>query len=255
MKTDLNVVCTKWGDLYGPEYVNRLYRSVLRNTQRRVNFFCVTNEPHSIDPSINCVELKKFPFHEDLTIAQSAAPKKNGAFKKVAMFEPGLLPIKGPVLAFDLDVIISGSIDALADFSPGHVTMPPPFSQSSKRPTLGEGSVIKFDPELHSFLFEDLAKSTASMVHQSRGSEQSYTSASAHKRGLFSTFPKDWVVSFKRHCRPSRPMNLFSPPRLPDTAKVVCFHGSPSIEDAINGFASDLLHRTKPAPWISQHWK
>jgi hypothetical protein len=181
--------------------------------------------------------------------------KKDGAYKKIAMFEPGLLPVTGAVLAFDLDVVITGSIDALVDFAPGHVAMSNPFAFSAKRPTLGEGSVIKFEPEFHGFLFYDLAYATTSMVQESYGSEQSYTSGRAHANGLFSPFPNDWIVSYKHHCRPRRPLNAFMAPKEPDTAKVVCFHGRPNIQEAIDGFKSDFFHKIKPAPWIRQHWQ
>jgi len=254
MSKALNVVCAKWGSLYSGEYVNRLYRGVLRNSMRDVNFFCVTDDTTGIDRDIDCLGLKDFSFQSALVNAQKKAPKKNGAYAKVAMFEPGLLPVSGPVLAFDLDVVISGSIDQLADFAPGHVAMAPPFANSSRRPTLGEGSVIKFEPEHHGFLFSDIATETELMVRNSRGSEQSYTSRRAHARGLFSPFPKEWVVSFKHHCRPVRPFNNVIAPHKPKTAKVVCFHGRPNVDEARDGFASDFFHRTLPAPWIAQNW-
>lgn len=255
MMSSLNVVCAKWGNIYGADHVNRLYAGVLRNSTQHVNFFCVTDDSSDVDSAITCIELKKFAFQDALTRAQRSAIKKNGAYRKIAMFEPGLLPVKGAVLAFDLDVVITGPIDALASFAPGHVAMPSPFAFSHKRPTLGEGSVIKFEPEHHGFLFTDIATSTALMVQESHGSEQSYTSGRADAHGLFSPFPKEWVVSFKHHCRPTRPMNAFIAPKKPETARVVCFHGRPNIQEAIDGFKSDFLHKTKPAPWIAQNWK
>lgn len=255
MTKSLNIVCAKWGSAYSADYVNRLHRGALRNSTRHVKFFCVTDDPRGVDSDITCIELKKFAFQDDLTRAQECAVKKNGAYKKIAMFEPGLLPVTGAVLAFDLDVIISGPIDDLANFAPGHIAMPPPFAASSKRPTFGEGSVIKFEPEHHGFLFSDIATSTALMVQESYGSEQSYTSGRAKAYGVFSPFPKEWVVSFKHHCRPAQPLNAFMSPKKPKAAKVVCFHGRPSIQEAIDGFKSDFLHKTKPASWIAQHWK
>jgi hypothetical protein len=251
----LTVVCAKWGNQFSAEYVNRLYRAVLRNSARQVNFICVTDDPASIDRAIDCRGLNAFTFQDVLAQAQQVAPKKNGAYKKIAMFEPSLLDVSGPVLALDLDVVITGCLDPLVDFAPGHVVMPQPFTDSAKRPTYGEGSVIKFEPENHGFLFADMARSPAVMVAQSRGSEQSYTSASEHRRGLFSLFPRDWVASFKRHCRPARPLNAFRAPKEPESAKIVCFHGRPNIDEAIDGFAADFLHKTLPAPWIKRHWK
>lgn len=255
MADALNVVCANWGNAYGAKYVNRLFGGVRRNSSRKLNFYCVTDDSTGLDIAITPIALKPFPFQEKLEEAQLAAPKKDGAYTKIAMFAPDLFSVTGPVLAFDLDVVITASIDPLADFAPGQVVMAPPFSNNSRRPTFGEGSVIKFEPNHHGFLYTDLANDTEAMVRNSRGSEQSYTSARAHERGVFSTFPDDWVVSFKRHCRPKRPFNAFRTPNQPANAKVICFHGRPSIPEAVAGFKSDFFHKTSPAPWISQFWK
>lgn len=254
MTSLLSVVCAKWGKLYGADYVNRLYRGVLRNTQRDVNFVCVTDDSTGIDSAITCLDLKAFSFSDTLEKAQSVAPKRNGAYTKLAVFKDGFLPFSGPALALDLDVIITGSLDHLADFAPGHIAMAPPFARSSKRPTFGEGSVIKFEPEHHGFLFSDMANATEEMVRTSHGSEQSYTSGRAIARGMFTPFPNDWVVSFKRHCRPKRPLNFFMAPTQPKSASVVCFHGSPNVEQAIEGVTAGLFKRTRPAPWVADHW-
>ena len=252
---NLNVVCIKWGNLYGAEYVNRLYYGTQRHSKRNVKFFCVTDDRTGIDTDITCLALKELPFQTALDNAQKQAPKKDGAFKKVAIFESGFLPVTGPVLALDLDVVITGAIDQLSDFAPGHVAMAPPFSKKGRIPTYGEGSVIKFEPDHHGFLFSDIANSTSEMVAQALGSEQTYTSTRSKNRELFTPFPDDWVVSFKRHCRPHGLSRAFRAPRKPPNAKVICFHGRPKIEEAIAGYGSNLTKRVLPAPWIADDWQ
>ena len=37
-----NIVCIKWGTLFGPEYVNRLYSGVRRNLDADIRFLCMT---------------------------------------------------------------------------------------------------------------------------------------------------------------------------------------------------------------------
>jgi hypothetical protein len=39
----LNVVCMKWGDKYGPEYVNKLYSMVRRHLHKEYRFICLTD--------------------------------------------------------------------------------------------------------------------------------------------------------------------------------------------------------------------
>ncbi len=255
MSRQLNVVCVKWGSLYDSKYVNRLCHGVLKHSTRTVNFFCVTDDSAGIDEVVTCLPLQDLPFQDALNKAQKKAQKKDGAYKKVAIFEPGFLPVTGPVLALDLDVVITGPIDSLADFAPGQVAMAPPFSRKGRIPTLGEGSVIKFEPDCHGFLYTDIANSTASMVSDTLGSEQTYTSTRAQAHECFQPFPDDWIVSFKRHCRPKGLAKIISAPKKPKTAKVVCFHGRPNIDEAISGYGSGFLKKVRPAQWIADDWR
>ena len=38
-----NIVCMKWGNAYGADYVNRLYNMVKRNMTRPFRFICFTD--------------------------------------------------------------------------------------------------------------------------------------------------------------------------------------------------------------------
>ena len=44
------VACMKWGDKYGPEYVNRLYNMVERNTTLPFKFICFTDNADGLLP-------------------------------------------------------------------------------------------------------------------------------------------------------------------------------------------------------------
>ena len=43
------MICLKWGDRYGSDYVNKLYRGILRNTKYQVDFICYTENEEGID--------------------------------------------------------------------------------------------------------------------------------------------------------------------------------------------------------------
>ena len=45
---DINVVCMKWGTMYGPEYVNNLYHMVKRNLTPPFRFVCFTDNGEGI---------------------------------------------------------------------------------------------------------------------------------------------------------------------------------------------------------------
>ncbi len=64
----VNVVCMKWGTLYGPEWVNRLYGMVARNTTWNVRFVCFTDDRTGIRK-----EVETLPIPEVASIPSSAS--------------------------------------------------------------------------------------------------------------------------------------------------------------------------------------
>jgi len=50
----------KWGTKYGPEYVNRLYGSLLKHINVPFNFTCITDDKLGINPDISTLEHFKF---------------------------------------------------------------------------------------------------------------------------------------------------------------------------------------------------
>ena len=46
----INIVCLKFGTLYGPDYVNKLYAGVKQNTTVPFKFHCFTEKPEGIHP-------------------------------------------------------------------------------------------------------------------------------------------------------------------------------------------------------------
>jgi hypothetical protein len=142
----------------------------------------------------------------------------------------------------------------MAAFAPGKIAMRREWHTTEKRPSLGHGSVEKIEPNLHGWLYEDVARDPVAALASGYGSEQSYTSLNASARGQLAHFPDAWVASFKYDCRPPRPLNLVLPPRQPPEAKVICFHGRPKMEEAVDGFRGGIFRSTRPAPWLKAAW-
>ena len=44
------------------------------------------------------------------------------------------------------------------------------------------------------------------------------------------------------------------PPRLPAGGRVVCFHGRPKMPEAVEGYRGSLIRRSRPCPWLREHW-
>ncbi len=252
--TTANIMCIKWGTLFGPEYVNRLYSGVRRNLDLPVRFFCMTERAQGLHPDVEVLDLPVEPFHDEMNAALAVA-NRQGAMRKVSLFRPGLVPdLDGPVLGFDLDVVITGDLRPIWDLALGTVAMRHDWTEARKGRPTGHGSVFRFDPRRHGYLYEDLAANPYAEVEAARGSEQRYTSHKAMDRGEFTYIPGPWVVSFKYDCLGLPPRNWLHAPRLPRDARVVCFHGRPKMPEAVKGYRRSLIRFSHPCDWLQEHW-
>jgi len=249
-----NIICIKWGSLFGPEYVNRLYSGVRRNIAAPVRFFCMTEDAAGFHRDIEVLPLPIEPFHEAMNAALAVA-NRQGAMRKVSLFRPGLIAdLDGPLLGFDLDVVITGALDDLLTLAPGKVLMRADWVEARRGRATGHGSVFRFDPALHGWLYDTLAADPTGQVQKARGSEQRYTSTLAQEKGAFAYIPDDLVVSFKHDCMSLPPMNYLRTPKLPANARVVCFHGRPKMPEAIAGYRGSWLRWSRPCGWLQDHW-
>ena len=89
------ILCVKWGDKYGNEYVEKLKEQVENNCSVPFNFYCLTDKPtQSYD-----IQLP--------TIWDAYENGKFWAYRKLYMFNERVADIKGDqFLYLDLDVII-----------------------------------------------------------------------------------------------------------------------------------------------------
>ncbi len=251
---EANVICIKWGSAFGPEYVNRLRAGVRRNITGDLRFFCITDDRAGIDPEVEVIDLTPEPFQAELEAGRIAAAR-SGPIQKITLRRPGLIPdLRGPLLSLDLDVVVTGPLDDLIAYAPGKVCMRKVWGKPSRYAGLGNSSAVRYDPTLHSYLYERMAANPEEEIIRNSGSEQSYLSWAAHEAGDFEPFPDAWIASFKYDCRPMRPLNLFVEPHLPDDARIVCFHGRPKMSEAVDGYRSDPLHSTRPCSWLRKNW-
>jgi hypothetical protein len=248
-----NIICIKWGTKYPPCYVNRLYSGVERNLMRPFRFFCVTEQPEGVRPEVEVLPLPVEPFASKITSTLEES-KRKGAFGKISLFNPTLTEAQGPFLGFDLDVLITGSLDDLIDFAPGKICMRHDWLGARRGRPDGHGSVFRFDPSLHSYLYEDFAVDPINSIRYHKYSEQKYTSATAQRHGDFEYFPGDWIASFKRDSMRIPPLNFLLEPKLPPKARVMCFHGNPKMEEAVEGFEGGFFRHTQPCSWLRKQW-
>ena len=250
----VNVLCFKWGSLYGPEYVNRLYAGVKENLSRPFRFVCVTDNPEGLNGGIDAVE---FP-----------APPPGWKFSwpnifvKLMVFKNGFADLSGPTLFLDIDQIITGDLACFFDYEPGKFCIIRNWIEWRKRlfrklPRIGNSSCFRFEAGKMNHVYEKfLSEQDKAVNRKFFTTEQSYMTYAVGFENI-SWWPTGWIWSFKRNCSRIFPMNLvFSPKKPGAEARIVCFHGRPSPQQAIEGFKGKghLNQITKPAKWVLDYW-
>lgn len=245
----VNVICMKWGTLYGPEYANRLYAMTARNLSRPFRFVCFTDDSTGLHPNIETMPIPPITLDP---------PYENTPWKKMALYNAELGDLSGPTLFFDLDIVITGSLDRFFDY-PGEWVVIKNWTTSDK--VIGNTSVFRFNIGAHADLLDLFhSKSTQHWVDTYR-IEQTYLSYELKKQGKISYWPEGWCVSFKHNCLPGGwrfpriLINWFRPSRLPEDSSVCVFHGHPNPDEAIVGeWPGGWYKRMLPATWIKDYW-
>lgn len=195
----VTVVCVNAGDYEGRgvEYVNALFRGVVHNTKRPLQFICLTDD---------LMRAKEYAF--GITLRPLPLGLK-GWWNKLAMFRPTMLP-RGPIVYLDLDTIITGNIDALLEYR-GKFAMLRDFMRPTSSP-VGSG-VMAWDNRQSLGIWE--AYEAAGRKADEEG-DQEFIAKHLEHVDLLQNF-MDGVYSYKVHCKDG----------LPSDARVVCFHGQP----------------------------
>ncbi len=241
----INIVCMKWGDLYGPEYVNKLYGMVARNLKGEFRFVCLTDNTHGINPSVECLECPTI----DLPL-----PYCNTGWRKIALWDETLPGMVGDWLFLDLDVVITGPLDDFFEYRPD-VTFMVMQNWTQKGQGIGNTSVFRFRVGSHPYLVERLIPDYRKIIRIHRN-EQTYVSRIISEIGFW---PDDWCALFKVQCVPTMPFRWWQTPKLPDGTRVVAFPGSPNPDDAAAGIwpaksYKKLYKHIRPATWINDFW-
>ena len=237
-----NVICMKWGDKYGPEYVNRLYAMVRRHLTGDFRMVCLTDDPHGIRAEVVCFTIPPLELPPGI-------PERG--WTKLATFAADLHGLRGTALFLDLDVVIVGPLDAFFT-EPGEFLI----IHDYKRPwrITGNSSVYRYTLGAHPDVLEYF-RTHFEQVRSKFRNEQAYLSDFMHRKGLLSYWPAAWCPSFKYHCIPRWPRNYWLPPFIPQDARIVIFHGECNPPDALAGRRNRRFRFIKPTGWVAEHWR
>lgn len=239
------VICLKWGTLYGADYVNRLYRGVMRNVRRPTRFVAFTDNAGGLDPAI---VVEPIPF---IALAENLKP---GPWRKLALWSRQLGDLEGTVLFLDLDLVITGPLDGFFDYEPGKLVLIRNWTQAADG--IGNSSVMRFAVGSAAHLVDRFEREGAPLTY-AMDNEQIYVT---RESGLPLAFwPKTWCRSFKHDLLPGWPARLIRSARLDADTHVAVFTGEPRPHNALRGhwpsrWYKKIYKSLRPVPWISDHW-
>lgn len=248
-----NVVCMKWGDRYGPEWVNRLYAMVQRNTSWSVRFICFTDNPSGIRSEVECQPMPEVKFDREL----------GKYWPKLGLMQRDLGGLEGMTLYLDLDVVIIDSIDPLFTHEGRFLII-----REWKDPHLGYGnsSVVRYFIGAEQAVLERFYATPKQVIFEEYDAKEQNFLTKAVDQATF--WPAEWCVPFNIACLPrNRLLRFFSTPRKPQAGKILVFYGSITPATAMQGQHEPkkrvgtgwqfrpTRRRFKPAAWIGEYWR
>lgn len=241
MTAPVNIVCMKWGTVYGPHYVNRLYAMVARMLDLPFRFMCFTDDPTGIDPKVETAPLP--PVTLDAY--------QNYPWKKLGLFNRELADLEGTALFLDLDLIVVDRLEPFFEFEPGKLAIIHNWTHPDRR--IGNSSVFRFEIGADAFVLDTFHERSVQHWVDLYRNEQAFLS---NVKPDIVFWPDEWCVSFKKHCLPKGIRRWLVPAKIPDGTKIVVFHGHPKPDEAYAGRWPGGIHKQlRPARWIGDFWK
>ncbi|MBP7521953.1 MAG: glycosyltransferase [Leptothrix sp. (in: Bacteria)] len=256
MDPRVNVICMKWGSMYGPEYVNHLRRGVARHLKRPHRFVCFTDDAQGLDAD---VEVRPLP---DLGLP---AGQKDLRWRKLAVFREQLADLQGTALFLDLDLVV---VDDLEPFfsAPGRFLIIRDDDLFRHKPlrridperdrflhSVGNSSVFRFEIGAHRYILDAYVADPKGAAQRYEISQQ-FQSAQLAAHGDLAYWPRGWCVSFKNDCVPRHVKSYLRDPVVPAGAHIVVFAGTPKMSDVLAGQGHKWYRRIGNIDWLRQAW-
>lgn len=257
----VNVICMKWGTLYGPAYVRALQRGVSRHLRRPHRFVCFTDDVSGLEREVECLPLPTLNL---------PAGQADTRWRKLGVFADKLADLTGSTLFLDLDLVVVGPLDPffeLATEVPGAMPLirddelfrPKPLRRL--RPardrflaSVGNSSVFRFEIGQHTELLDEYLDDAAGAAGRFERSQE-FQSAALARRGQLAYWPKGWCVSFKNHCVPRHIRSYFADPEVPAGARIVVFAGNLKMTEVLAGGGHRLHRHIGRVDWLHEAWQ
>jgi len=219
-----NVVCVKQGKFYGPEYVNKLFSMVSRNTTKKFRFVCFTDTPDGIGPDI---ETRPLPYN------------LRGWWCKIPLFSPPQCIEDDQIVTMDLDIVIKGNIDWLMTYR-GNFCILDQWHTAKGVQTRKyyNGSLWSLKPGYATHVWENFAGCADSVMKRCYSDQEYITEQIPDADTIQELFP-DQVLGFNTHY-----WNLQPQDRKYDPKSMWIFHGFPKPFEVCN-----------KVDFVKEHWQ
>ena len=240
-------VCMNWGTAYGPDYVNRLYAMIARNTQHPFRLICYTDSKIGIRSEVECFDCPEVDI---------PSPKRDRGWRKISLWANTLPGLTGTVLFLDLDIVITGGLDDFFAYRPdADFCVIRNWTHPNRM--IGNTSAYRFTVGSHPEILDRFIGDYRSTLVNYPNSQTYVSSCLANS---IEFWPPDWCRSFKRHCVPRGISRWFRQPVLPPGTRLVAFPGCPNPHEALDGkwpapWYKRVYKHIRPAGWIQQHWR
>ncbi len=216
----LTVLCVRFGNKYGRDYVERLRNMVARHMTVPYEFACLTDDQHPIDGV--------------RTIYQPNANYPKGWWHKVHMFDRKL-PLAGRVIYFDLDVVICNNLDKLAVFNQTEFVGIHDFNRKFF-PSWNylNSSVMAWTHGNESYIWDRFVEKPSD-AQKLQGDQDWIWKLASHR---IKFWPREWIQSYKWELRSREDLIVLNGKRQFKTVKddvaipadccIAVFHGDPN---------------------------
>lgn len=257
----VHIITILWGTAYGEEDINRLFSMICRNTSRPIVFHLFSDEAlPGLHPDIR--------HHPEPHMNLPRERNRFGYRKEAGLCDDNLGELTGHrVFFFDLDVLITGSLDELFEYpQDDRFYIIKDWATRSGR--VGQATCYSFRVGTLGAIRAAFESDPEGIIARYGTASQEYLSDQiAALQGNLNFWPDPWFKSFRFHCLPPGPLRHFlTPRRPPPETKVLAFHGRPEIRDALAGRWSSkqdakssrgwkkIYKACRPTPWIREYW-
>ena len=216
----IQIICIKWGTKYSPDYIEKLFRGIQRNTSKEFSFVCFTDNSDGIN--------------EEKIITKPLPYYTGDWHSKIGLYNKELYNPEDQIFYFDLDTVITGNLDEILSYQGNFIILRDFYRKN------GYGSgLMAWRPHAVDHMWKNYRGTKC------RHGDQGWPEEQYPNADIWQEMYPEKVVSYKVHVKKERRNNkdFTNHPGSLESSSIVCFHGRPNPHE---------IDREK---WMKEHWK